>query len=302
MSFPALSQVHSCKCRQPVATIEATGVAIISDSEIVTGKLLGRFERLADTPAIRTPPTDTWLADLKTVLATFSPIERQAMRASPIDAAGQFNPWNAIAIDTLIERLESPWFPGMLNGGRLLSHLQPIARSADGTTFGFEALARAEIDGKLLNGGQIIDAARAHGAMFQFDQIGRTTAIRNCGPKLIAGEKLFINFIPMVIYDPALCLKSCWAAAQEAGVPLSSLVFEVVESEQFVIVRLVRLDTCEFNMSTTLQRVCGHEKKVNMRCEIQYENRMCKTRILRQQYYRNIFFCCLTQSEMTLVF
>jgi EAL domain-containing protein (putative c-di-GMP-specific phosphodiesterase class I) len=104
---------------------------------------------------------------------------------------------------------------------------------AHGSTFGFEALARAEVDGQLKNGGDLVDAARAHSALFQFDQIARTHAIRSCGPKLQGDEKLFVNFLPMVIYDPKICLRTCREAATEAGVDLSSLVFEVVESEEF---------------------------------------------------------------------
>lgn len=224
---------HACKCRQPVPETRPQGVAILSDSPMVSGKLSGMLEPLPNTPAFRTALGEGWLESLKEALARFSPIERQSMRGSPIDAAGGFDPWGAVAIDTLIERLETQWFPAMMNRGGLIPYMQPIARVADGSVFAYEALARAEIDGRLIGGGQIVDAARAHGAMFQFDQVSRTTAIRTCGPKLLGDEKLFINFIPMVIYDPELCLQSCWAAAKESNTPLSSLVFEVVESEQF---------------------------------------------------------------------
>lgn len=224
---------HACKCRQPVPETHAQGVAIMSDSVVVSGKLTGLLEPLPNTPAFRTPGGEGWLESLKQALSRFSPLERQSMRGSPINASGVFDPWAAVPIDLLIQRLETPWFPAMMNKKGLLPYMQPIARIADGSIFAYEALARAQVEGRLVSGGEIVDAARAHGAMFQFDQVSRTTAIRTCGPKLLGDEKLFINFIPMVIYDPELCLQSCWKAAQESGTSLTRLVFEVVESEQF---------------------------------------------------------------------
>jgi len=42
---------------------------------------------------------------------------------------------------------------------------------------------------------------------------------------------LFVNFLPSSIYNPSICLQTTEAAAEEAGVPMAQLVFEVVESE-----------------------------------------------------------------------
>lgn len=233
MQLPVNGQGHKCKCQQDVPELDIQGVAIWSEQPTISGKLAESFERIEGTPAYRTRPGADWLEQIRASVMTLSPLELGSVRGAVISADGRFDPWQASPIDTLLDRIETPWFPGVLNSGGLKPHMQPIARTSDGSIFAFEALARAEVGGELKNGGQLVDAARAHHALFQFDQIGRTTAIRSCGPKLIGDEKLFVNFIPMVIYDPTICLRTCWQAADEAGVPLSKLVFEVIESEQF---------------------------------------------------------------------
>jgi EAL domain-containing protein (putative c-di-GMP-specific phosphodiesterase class I) len=174
-----------------------------------------------------------WPERLESIVDDLSPIERTSIRGAYLDGSGNCDPWKAVNADSLLIQARSAWLPGVLNERRLVSHLQPIVRASDRSTFGYEALARAEVGGQLKSGGDLVDAARAHNALFQFDQIARTHAIRSCGPKLQGDEKLFVNFLPMVIYDPKICLRTCWEAAQAAGIALSNLVFEVVESEAF---------------------------------------------------------------------
>lgn len=225
------SRPHTCTCRSKVAENPQNGVVLWSDSEVVMAKLAAAFGKSVQQ-AFRVEGAE-WPSRCRELAATLSPIEQQAVRAAGLDEAGNSNPWHAVPLATMLERLASAWLPGVLNTNAMVSFMQPIVRLDTGSTIGFEALARARFEGKLLNGGQLIDAARAHGALFQFDQQTRVNAIRQCASKLQGGESLFINFIPMAIYDPAVCLRSCWEAAQDTGVILSQLVFEVVESEQF---------------------------------------------------------------------
>lgn len=236
---------HTCKCRQRVAVVDVGGAKLWSDSHVVTEKLTAALPAADASQGVFLIEGPDWAAQVQAAVALFSPLERASIRAAFVDTSGACDPWKAMSVDNLIIQGETAWFPEVINGGRLLSHLQPIARVGNGSTYGYESLARAVVNGKLMNGGQIVDAARAHGALFQFDQISRTAAIRSCGPKLVGDERLFINFLPMVIYDPIICLQSCWNAAKDAGVSLSSLVFEVVESEQFPDIKHLRriLDT-----------------------------------------------------------
>jgi len=149
------------------------------------------------------------------------------------------DPWLARPADEVLCRYRASWLPELLNAtaegrpGGLMAYFQPIVDLRRGKVFAFEALMRAEIDGRLVAAGEIIDAARAHQATFQFDRLARIAAIRQGAEQIQSGEKLFINFSPSVIYDPAVCLRTTWEVADEVGFDPTSLVFEVVESEAF---------------------------------------------------------------------
>ncbi len=224
---------HNCACHLPVVDLPSRGIALWSESLTVAAKLSAILPMQDSAPGVFRIDGASWAERLESILNDLSPIERTSMRGAYFDGSGKCDPWKAVNADSLLIQARSAWFPGVLNERRLFSHLQPIVRASDRSAYGFEALARAEVDGQLKNGGDLVDAARAHRALFQFDQIARSHAIRSCGPKLHGDEKLFVNFLPMVIYDPKICLRTCWEAAQDAGIALSSLVFEVVESEAF---------------------------------------------------------------------
>ncbi|CAA9590517.1 hypothetical protein AVDCRST_MAG81-5446 [uncultured Synechococcales cyanobacterium] len=67
--------------------------------------------------------------------------------------------------------------------------------------------------------------------LFQLDLAARRSAIQAAFRHGLQ-NKLFINFIPTAIYDPAFCLRSTIAAIDEAGISHENVVFEVVESDQ----------------------------------------------------------------------
>ncbi|UJA21971.1 EAL domain-containing protein [Thermoleophilia bacterium SCSIO 60948] len=127
-----------------------------------------------------------------------------------------------------------------MNDGLLTPHFQPIVRLADERVYGREALIRADLDGRRLNGGELVDAARSHGEIFAFDQRCRTAAIETAAPMLPDGETLFINFNPSAIYDPDICLRTTWAVARRHDFSLSRVCFEVVESERFPDIEFLR--------------------------------------------------------------
>lgn len=243
--LPLHNHPQPCVCRSKVAEIPAGGVGLWSSAPPVAYKL--ESHRGADSPPHGPVhfSGDGWSDAVARFLATLSPIERADVRAAPIGPDGQCQAWEAIAADTFLARQKSAWLPRVLNERLLFPHYQPIVDMASGRTIAFEALMRAEFDGRLINGGQLVDAARAHNALFQFDQIARTRAISHAATKLRPGELLFVNFTPMVIYDPAICLKTTWEAATEAGWLMEQLVFEVVESEAFPDINHLRhiLDT-----------------------------------------------------------
>ena len=109
---------------------------------------------------------------------------------------------------------------------------QPIVDLRSGSTVAHEALLRAtRADGTPVYPDVLFPAAEAAGWTHVLDRIGRTTALHQAGPWL-GEDLLFINFVPTSIYRPQVCLRTTERAAQEAGLSLSQLVFEVTESHQ----------------------------------------------------------------------
>lgn len=110
---------------------------------------------------------------------------------------------------------------------------QPIVTLATREVIGFEALLRAvTAHGRTLMPKDLFPAAQAAGWLHLLDRVGRTTALRSAGGWLPANRQLFINFIPSSIYRPEVCLLTTERAAEDAGIALDQLVFEVTEGHQ----------------------------------------------------------------------
>jgi EAL domain-containing protein (putative c-di-GMP-specific phosphodiesterase class I) len=109
---------------------------------------------------------------------------------------------------------------------------QRIVTLADSQVIGHEALLRAETPtGDAVMPDVLFPTAEAAGWTHLIDRVGRTTALRDAGPWL-GEDLLFINFIPTSIYRPEVCLRTTEAAAEQAGVRLEQLVFEVTEGHK----------------------------------------------------------------------
>ncbi|MEX2671265.1 MAG: EAL domain-containing protein [Phycisphaeraceae bacterium] len=224
---------HACRCRGPVPSSEAIGVVLRSSSPVVRSKLAKAFQPAEAGEGVFKIVGPDWCDQLTAFYAAISPMEQPTVRAATINAAGYADPWQAIPLGRLLERMRTRWFPSLLNENRLRAYLQPILNLKTERVAAFESLVRAEECDRVRSGGEIIEAARAHDALFQFDQKAREIALRQGALQLAPGEKLFINFCPTVIYDPDICLRNTWKIADELGIDLSQVVFEVVESERF---------------------------------------------------------------------
>jgi EAL domain-containing protein (putative c-di-GMP-specific phosphodiesterase class I) len=172
-----------------------------------------------------------WPDQLEAILGQLTFSERQNLQVAPIGGASA--PAVTMPAEAMLTRERTGWLPGLLNSSALYPHLQPIVSLLDGSTYGHEALIRGLVDGVERNGGEIIAAARAHGALFTMDLVGRTVALQQGMPKLPADQVLFVNFTPTAIYDPAVCLRTTWAIAKRQELSMSRLCFEVVETERF---------------------------------------------------------------------
>ena len=133
----------------------------------------------------------------------------------------------------LKERAQHDWVRDALDDDWLFSLFHPIVHAESGSVFAYESLIRAR-DPKtddVIGAGPLISAAVKLNIEHVFDQRARQTAIRNASALNIPQMKVFINFMPNTIYDPAVCLRTTLQAVEECGMKLSDLVFEVVETE-----------------------------------------------------------------------
>jgi len=150
------------------------------------------------------------------------------------DAAPQLCDFRWVtSLQQFVTLSQSSWLLDMLSSNRITSYFQPIVQAKDTSQiFAQEALLRGiDADGSLVYPGQILELARDGDLLFQLDLAARQSAIREATYHQIK-DKLFINFIPTAIYDPAFCLRSTINAIDEANIPHENVIFEVVESEQ----------------------------------------------------------------------
>jgi EAL domain-containing protein (putative c-di-GMP-specific phosphodiesterase class I) len=118
---------------------------------------------------------------------------------------------------------------GVLADAEFWSVYQPIVSLADRSTVAHEALLRGVVDGREVGGGDLFFVAEQAGWLHRLDRIGRESAITGAVPWL-GNDDLFVNFNPLSIYRPQVCLASTERVVHETGIQPAQLVFEVVES------------------------------------------------------------------------
>jgi diguanylate cyclase (GGDEF)-like protein/PAS domain S-box-containing protein len=224
---------HVCDCRTASDHETIDGVVLIAERQHVRSKV-GVLLEQAD--GLRVEGAD-WCDRLQTLLDKLSFSERAALLAAPLHGQSE---GIALPVDDVLTRARTGWLPELLNGSALYPHLQPIVSLTDGRTYGFESLIRGRVGDREFNGGEIVAAAQAHGAIFTLDLVGRTVALEQGMPKLIDDEVLFVNFTPTAIYDPAVCLRTTWAIARRHGLSMERICFEVVETEQYPDLEFLR--------------------------------------------------------------
>jgi EAL domain-containing protein (putative c-di-GMP-specific phosphodiesterase class I) len=166
---------------------------------------------------------------LKTLQSELSGPEAEALRVT-FDLV---NLMGAKSLAQLAFRAETSWFEDALLNHRFVHWFQPIVDVRNGCIAGHECLIRLEKgdEGKFYGGQQIIDAAVARGDLHMFDSYSRRLAIRSAAQQHTGG-KVFINFLPSSIYDPAFCMASTLEALKDTHLRPEDIVFEVVECEQ----------------------------------------------------------------------
>ena len=156
----------------------------------------------------------------------------RACYVAEVDSLGRCQPWTSEGLVSWLGKQQHSWFPSLLARRNLTPHYQPIFCLASGKVSGFESLARAEHEGRLVNGAELVHAARCFDEMRTFDQIARLRAVEVAGGELTESELLFVNVVPGTIRDTERDLATLWAQAEKAGLSTSQIVLEFVESEE----------------------------------------------------------------------
>jgi EAL domain-containing protein (putative c-di-GMP-specific phosphodiesterase class I) len=137
---------------------------------------------------------------------------------------------NAPRLSEWTQHTDTSWFDRALEADQFTTYFQPIVDYRTGQPYAHECLIRLHGD-RLYNGGEIMEAAVSRGRIHVFDSYARRLSIRCAGRESLRGSKIFVNFMPSSIYDPAFCMKSTLAEMENTGLQPGDVVFEVVESD-----------------------------------------------------------------------
>ena len=136
----------------------------------------------------------------------------------------------------LVTKVQGEWLVEMIREKRLATHFQPIVCGHDTSKiFAYECLLRGvERDGSLVPPDRMYGVARSAELMFHLDRCARLRAIEGAVEHGVTA-RIFINFNPTALYNPAFCLRTTIRAIEEAGLPPGRIVFEVVESDRTTV-------------------------------------------------------------------
>lgn len=121
----------------------------------------------------------------------------------------------------------------ILEHRRIQTWYQPVFKGDSLQIWGYECLVRAIADdGQIISPQRLFQWAKDENLVFMLDRLCRERHIENCARLPIDYKPNFlINFLPTVIYDPAVCLASTFAIARRESLDPAQVIFEVVESE-----------------------------------------------------------------------
>ena len=138
-----------------------------------------------------------------------------------------------VTADVFINRFLSQGVIEAMKAERYETWFQPIvfAQSpATATPFAHEALFRMrDSAGTIIPPGHVFSVAGKSDLLFSLDLMARRKAVETAAGARLKG-KLFINFNPSSVYDPAYCLRTTASAIAEAGLSPEDVVFELTET------------------------------------------------------------------------
>ncbi|WP_100643055.1 EAL domain-containing protein [Alteromonas facilis] len=138
--------------------------------------------------------------------------------------------------DVFVHRHKSGWIMNAIEQKHYESWFQPIVYAdssiADPTVFAHEALFRVFDDNaNMMPPSLVFSMAHSSELLYSVDLIARRSAVE-CAARAGLPGKIFINFNPSSVYDPAYCLRSTASAITEIGYKPSDIVFEITETHR----------------------------------------------------------------------
>ncbi|MDM7859413.1 EAL domain-containing protein [Alteromonas sp. ASW11-36] len=139
-------------------------------------------------------------------------------------------------LDVLVNRYKAKWLIDSVDKERYETWYQPIvcaqSSAEQPTIFAHEGLFRIRDEtGSIVPPQLAFQLAESSDLLFSLDLVARRSAVENAAKSKLPG-KLFINFNPSSIYDPAYCLRATAAAIHTLGMKPEDIVFEVTETHK----------------------------------------------------------------------
>ena len=204
------------------------GELFLSELGFVTHEEGGiHYVELSDTK-------EFFLKNIDAIVTTFTAQEREAVKLFAQYEGDCFNFQSIIGAKVLqryVNLIEDREFFDIVNNSSLTSYFQPIVRASDRSIYGYEALIRGvKENGELMFPDVLFAKSARNDLNFKLDRMCRESALKTAAVKRIK-QKVFINFLPTAIYDPAFCLSSTVKWAKQLEFNPKNIIFEVVETE-----------------------------------------------------------------------
>ena len=142
-----------------------------------------------------------------------------------------------VTADVFINRYKSLWIVDSIKAHKYETWFQPIVTAESlnqdvPAIYAHEALFRLrDQHDAIIPPAYVFNTASQSDLLFSLDLTARRSAIEHAAVARM-GTKIFVNFDPSSIYDPAYCLRSTAAAIAEAGLKNEDVVFEVTETHK----------------------------------------------------------------------
>lgn len=191
------------------------------------------FERLAEGFYVKDIDFQTFIEYLDKDI--FNSVEKKDVMILPLKRGEELS-FSSLSNYRNLERWVSLYngleVVSIIEDVRIKTLFQPIIDTNTHDIYGYEALSRGVLkDGSIMNPFELFLKAKDMDLLFYLDRVCREASIRAASKQGIK-KKVFINFIPTSIYEPALCLKSTARVLGEEDIDSKQVVFEVVETEK----------------------------------------------------------------------